>query len=294
MDLISLSILLNFQGGNSRNRWLVDNGGLSRSGKVRPQLWTLHLMLSWTVFFFNLYSNTSCSIEQTLLQYLQDASSEVMTSESLSVDGMWGSIYFPALVLFGQVKIQGKYQINPLVHVNQELLKRSDGFHCGKGKSLEWVTRSDLSERSTYYFGLDMPLDRIFYSQVAWIARLLFFHIIVKSTNLVDCRVSWKLATDSSNDSVGEQINWPQGWLSFSSVVSGLLSRGSFSSLDVRLDFPLLQVTFGLPFRWDSFRVTPVVVCFFFPPFPNWNSKVAWKSVKTVKCCQDIKRIEAF
>ncbi|KAK2573253.1 hypothetical protein P5673_000891, partial [Acropora cervicornis] len=42
-------------------------------------------MLSWTVFFFNLYSNTSCSIEQTLLQYLQDASSEVMTSESLSV-----------------------------------------------------------------------------------------------------------------------------------------------------------------------------------------------------------------
>lgn len=83
--------------------------------KVRPQLWTLHLMLSWTVFFFfNLYSNTSCSIEQTLLQYLQDASSEVMTSESLSVDGMLGSIYFPALVLFGQLKIQGKYQINLL------------------------------------------------------------------------------------------------------------------------------------------------------------------------------------
>lgn len=82
--------------------------------KVRPQLWTLHLMLSWTVFFFNLYSNTSCSIEETLLQYLQDASSEVMTSESLSVDGMLGSIYFPALVLFGQLKIQGKYQINLL------------------------------------------------------------------------------------------------------------------------------------------------------------------------------------
>ena len=87
-------------------------------------------------FFFNLYSNTSCSIEQTL-QYLQDASSEVMTSESLSVDGMLGSIYFPALVLFGQLKIQGKYQINLLAHVNQGLLKRSEGFHCGKGKSLE-------------------------------------------------------------------------------------------------------------------------------------------------------------
>ena len=94
-------------------------------------------MLSWTVFFFNLYSNTSCSIEQTLLQYLQDASSEVMTSESLSVNGMLGSIYFPALVLFGQLKSQGKYQINLLAHVNQGLLKRSEGFHCGKGKSLE-------------------------------------------------------------------------------------------------------------------------------------------------------------
>ena len=94
-------------------------------------------MLSWTVFFFfYLYSNTSCSIEQTL-QYLQDASSEVMTSESLSVDGMLGSIYFPALVLFGQLKIQGKYQINLLAHVNQGLLKRSEGFHCGKRKSLE-------------------------------------------------------------------------------------------------------------------------------------------------------------
>lgn len=100
-------------------------------------------MLSWTFFFFNLYSNTSCSIEHTLLQYLQDASSELMTSESLSFNGMLGFRSFAALVLFGQLKIQGKYQINLLAHVNQELLKRSEDFHCASKDTRKVIGMSD-------------------------------------------------------------------------------------------------------------------------------------------------------